>query len=232
MTSIKEREKNLFNATDTLAQFYDEIESFLDILFREMSREGYSLKGERLRSGTFTNRNLTRRLLASTTVMYFKGAEEPEEGAEGEEEEEGAAEAKKAAKIEIPIAPALRLPFVAVWLFSPRSVPTVRTLSPPQLLMGAFGKFTFVDKGSGNVAKPESPALAVTNLANISVLPSAKAGDIVPRNCWKPKRMSRYRMEAELVAFEARRLLNVDSQAEIKKIADRLIGFCKGRKRR
>ena len=38
MKSIEEREKNLFNATDTIAQFYDEIESFLDILFGKMGR--------------------------------------------------------------------------------------------------------------------------------------------------------------------------------------------------
>ena len=38
MLNIEEREQNLFNATDTIAQFYDEIETFLAILFGHMER--------------------------------------------------------------------------------------------------------------------------------------------------------------------------------------------------
>ena len=41
MNSIEEREQNLYNATDTLAQFYDEIESFMDLLFSNMERLGF-----------------------------------------------------------------------------------------------------------------------------------------------------------------------------------------------
>ena len=72
MTSIEEREKNLYNATDTLAQFYDEIESFMGILSGKMERLGYPASEERLRSGTFGIRNLPRRLLASAMVMFVK----------------------------------------------------------------------------------------------------------------------------------------------------------------
>ena len=70
--SIEDREKNLFNATDTLAQFYDEIESFTDILSGKMERKGYPSSEEQLRSGTFGIRNLPRRLLASAMVMFVK----------------------------------------------------------------------------------------------------------------------------------------------------------------
>jgi len=70
MSGIEEREKNLYNATDTLAQFYDEIESFMDILSGSMERLGFPANAERLRSGTFTVRNLPRRLLASVLVIY------------------------------------------------------------------------------------------------------------------------------------------------------------------
>ena len=73
MFSIEEREQNLFNATDTMAQCYDEIETFLIILFGHMERAGYATKSERLRSGTVTMRNLTRRLLATAMVVYVKG---------------------------------------------------------------------------------------------------------------------------------------------------------------
>ena len=60
MASIDDKEQNLFNATETLAQFYDEIESFLSILFSQMERAGFYTKAERLRSGTFTVNNLSR----------------------------------------------------------------------------------------------------------------------------------------------------------------------------
>ena len=78
MTSIEEREKNLFNATDTLAQFYDEIESFMGILSGKMERLGYPASEERLRSGTFGIRNLPRRLLASAMVMFVKASTTPQ----------------------------------------------------------------------------------------------------------------------------------------------------------
>jgi len=44
MKSLKQREQNLFNATETMAQFYDEIESFLSILYSSMEREGFAVK--------------------------------------------------------------------------------------------------------------------------------------------------------------------------------------------
>ena len=59
MSSIEDREKNLYNATDTLAQFYDEIESFMGILSGRMERLGFPASEERLRSGTFGVRKFT-----------------------------------------------------------------------------------------------------------------------------------------------------------------------------
>ena len=88
MTSIEEREKNLYNATDTLAQFYDEIESFMGILSGKMERLGYPASEERLRSGTFGIRNLPRRLLASAMVMFVKSIDDTAEDDETEEEPE------------------------------------------------------------------------------------------------------------------------------------------------
>ncbi len=85
MTTIDEKERNLFNATETLGQFYDEIESFLDILYSNMRRAGFSAKGERLRSGTITVKNLSRRLLATATSIYFQGVGDEEENVEDDE---------------------------------------------------------------------------------------------------------------------------------------------------
>ena len=87
MKSLEQREQNLFNATETMAQFYDEIESFLSILYSSMEREGFAVKTERLRSGTFTVKNLTRRLLATASVMYIKGSAKLADIDEEEEDE-------------------------------------------------------------------------------------------------------------------------------------------------
>jgi len=73
MSTIDEREQNLHNATDTLAQFYDEIESFMDLLFGQHGGvSAFPTKAERLRPGTFTIANLPRRLLASAFVIYVQ----------------------------------------------------------------------------------------------------------------------------------------------------------------
>jgi hypothetical protein len=111
MISIDDKERNLFNATEILAQFYDEIESFLSILFSQMGRAGCNAKAERLRSGTFTVNNLSRRLLATATVVYIRGESDDEEILDEEEieNEEQAATAKE--KGELPITPELQIPF-------------------------------------------------------------------------------------------------------------------------
>ena len=114
MLSIEEREKNLFNATDTLAQFYDEIETFLAILFGHMKRAGYTSKGDRLRSGTSGIRNLTRRLLATAIVVYVKGGGSEDTLDDEEEQDDEDQDAGKGGKAEILISAATRVPFVQI----------------------------------------------------------------------------------------------------------------------
>jgi hypothetical protein len=228
MTSIEEREKNLYNATDTLAQFYDEIESFMGILSGKMERLGYPASEERLRSGTFGIRNLPRRLLASAMVMYVKGIEDAVEDDEPEEEEpesEGG-ETAKVGKQELTITPDLRIPFVSLFLFPPKTIPSVRTLESPQLLLGALGNMRFVEKKTGQASNLESPSLALSNLVQVPVSPDSKVGNTVRVGCWRPKAMRRYKLEATLVGFEARRLLEIDAEEKIGEIADKLAAFC------
>src|SRR5687767_324721 len=91
MLSIDEREQNLFRATAAMAQFYEEVESFLRILKDRMEEKEFG-SVPRMRSGTFSYTNLTRRLLATATIMYFRGAddqdlEEEDVAEEGEEDE-------------------------------------------------------------------------------------------------------------------------------------------------
>jgi hypothetical protein len=230
MTSIEEREKNLCNATDTLAQFYDEIESFMDILSGKMERRGYPASEERLRSGTLGIRNLPRRLLASAMVMFVnkeKGIEDTAEDDEADEElEKEGGEIFKPGKKELTITPDLRIPFVSLFLFSPKTIPSVRTLESPQLLLGALGNMRFVEKKTGEPGNPASPLLALSNLVQIRVPPDSKVGGTVRVDCGG-KAMGRYRLEAALVRFESRRLLEIDSEEKIGEIADKLAEFCK-----
>ena len=146
MLSIEEREKNLFNATDTLAQFYDEIETFLAILFGHMKRAGYTSKGDRLRSGTSGIRNLTRRLLATAIVVYVKGGGSEDTLDDEEEQDDEDQDAGKGGKAEILISAATRVPFVQIFLFAPKAIPNAKTLSSPTLYYGALGNLAFVDK--------------------------------------------------------------------------------------
>jgi len=226
MTTLEDKEQNLFNATDTLAQFYDEIESFLDILYSNMERAGYAAKGERLRSGTSTPHNLTRRLLATATVFYIKGIGEAEEEDEDESEEEGDGGAATVAKAEVPITPDLRIPFVRVRLFDPNTIPSVRTLSAPTLAIGCVGQMSFVDKRTGEPAQPDAPALSVSNLANIRVPRPGKHGDPVTVNCWRPARMKKFNMVGKLIGFQIRPLLELDSQEKIRELSQQLVRLC------
>ena len=113
MLNIKEREQNLFNATDTMAQFYDEIETFLAILFGHMERAGYATKSDRLRSGTFTMRNLTRRLLATAMVVYVKGIGSEDTLDDEEEQDDEDQDTEKGGKAEISIQETTRIPSCA-----------------------------------------------------------------------------------------------------------------------
>ena len=228
MTSVEEREKNLFNATDTLAQFYDEIESFMGILSGKMERLGFPKSAERLRSGTFGIHNLSRRLLASAMVMFVKGIDDTAEDDEPEEEPENeGGEIAKAGKEELTITPELRIPFVSLFLFSPKTIPTVQTLESPQLLLGALGNMRFVEKKQGQPGNLESPSLALSNLVQVPVSPGSKVGDTVRVDCWRPKAMRRYKLEVTLVGFESRRLLEIDTEDKIGEIADKLAAFCR-----
>ena len=226
MLNIEEREQNLFNATDTMAQFYDEIETFLAILFGHMERAGYATKSDRLRSGTFTMRNLTRRLLATAMVVYAKGVGSEDTLDDDEEQDDEDQDTEKGGKAEISIQEATRIPFVQISLFAAKTIPSVRTLSSPMLYCGAMGDLTFVDKKTGAPAKPESPALTISNLANIRLGGAPKQGDAIEVRCGKPSRMRRYKLRGRLVGFETRRLLEIDSQEKIQELAEHLIGFC------
>lgn len=231
MRSIQEREQNLFNATDTLAQFYEEVESFFDILSNKMEREGFTVNAERLRPGTFTLNNLHRRLIGSISVIYIKGATEgvdEEEELEDEEVVEDGVQNAKAAigKAEVRITQDLCIPFAFLSLFTPRNIPSVRNLSSPMLYVGAIGKPTFLERKTGKDATPEDPVLSLSSLVNMRLKSDKKAGDKVLIPCWRPSRMRKYELEARLLAFEGQPLLAIDSQEKIAEIAKKLSSFC------
>ena len=130
----------------------------MGILSGKMERLGYPASEERLRSGTFGIRNLPRRLLASAMVMFVKSIDDTAEDDEPEEEPENeGGEVVKAGKQELTITPDLKIPFVSLFLFSPNTIPSVRTLKSPQLLLGAVGNMRFVEKKTGQPSNLESP---------------------------------------------------------------------------
>lgn len=228
MSSIEEREQNLFNATATLAQFYDEIEGFMDLLFGSMERAGFSAKAERLRSGTFTIGNLPRRLLASATVIYVRDVGEHDDGVDDDVDDEANGEGPETAgmgKAELAITPDLRIPFASLYLYRPKTIPSVHSLEPPRLLVGALGSMRFLERKTGQPVVPESPSLALSNLVQIPIGPESKVGSEVHVRCWRPKAMKRFTMEATIVAVEGLRLLEVDSQEKIQAIAKKLEQF-------
>lgn len=228
MASIDEKERNLFNATETLGQFYDEIESFLGILYSQMERVGFSAKAERLRSGTFTVKNLSRRLLASATVIYIRGVGDDEEIVDDEElenEDDEEVVSAKLGKAELAITPGLHIPFAHIALFEPKTIPTARTLDSPTLCIGAIGDMSFVDKKTGQPAEPDSPVMTLSNLANIRLKSKHKPGDSIRINVGKPARMKKYRLVGKIIGFESMRLLEFDSQEKIRSLADKLATF-------
>ena len=68
--------------------------------------------------------------------------------------------------------------------------------------------------------------MALSNLVQVPVSPGGKVGDTLRVGCWRPKAMRRYKLEATLVGFETRRLLEVDAEEKIGEIADKLAAFC------
>jgi len=224
--SIEEREQNLFNALDTLAQFYDEIESFLGILYGYMERAGFAVKIERLRSGTFVVKNLTRRLLATTSVMYIKDAGKLDEVEDEEEEEVAATEEKPGKDTDVIISRDTRIPLLTIHLFTPRTIPTAHNLSSPLLLAGAMGNVQFLDRKTNTPSSEDSHPIGLSNLGQIHLKPSHHIGSQLGIRCWKPKSMHNYKIQGTLVGFESIRLLEIDSQESIKKVADKLVGYC------
>lgn len=232
MSTIKQREQNLFNATETMAQFYDEIESFLSILHGNMEREGFAIKTERLRSGTFIVKNLTRRLLATASVMYIKDSAKLGEIDE-EEEDEGVEIGEKPSKdTDVTITKDTKIPLLTIHMFNPRTIPTAHTLSSPLLLIGAIGDLEFADKKTGKISDANSHTIGLSNLGQIQLKPDNKVGSPAGIQCWKPKKMRNFKVQGKLIGFESMKLLETDSQEKIKQIAQTLVSYCgeKGRK--
>lgn len=224
MKTIDEKEQNLFNATDTLAQFYGEIETFMSIFTNCMEKNGYSLKAERLRPGTMYIKNLTRRLLGSAMVLYAKGAGMEDEGLEDEDIED--VESEELEDGEVSLSESAKIPFAMVWLFGGHSIPTADSLNSPLFITGTLGNFSFFDKKSDELTRLDDPVLSINNLVQVRVKPSQKVHDKILQNCWKPKRMKRYRLEAELLNLTSYRLLEIDSQEKIRNIAQELAARC------
>jgi hypothetical protein len=226
MKSIEEREQNLFNATDTLAQFYDEIESFLDILYGCMERAGFAIRTERLRSGTLAVKNLTRRLLATVSVMYLKDAGKQSEVEDEDEEEIAETEEKPSKDTTVTLTADTRIPLLTIHLFTPRTIPTAHALSSPLLLVGAIGNIPFLDKKTDTPSTAESHTMGLSNLGQIQLKPGNHVGSQLGIRCWKPKSMLNYRAQGTLLGFESMKLLEIDSQERVKHIADKLVGYC------
>lgn len=226
MKSLEEREQNLFNATETMAQFYDEIESFLSILYSCMEREGFAVKTERLRSGTFTVKNLTRRLLATASIMYIKDSARPADIDE-EEEDEGIEIVEKDAKdTDVTIMRNTKIPLLTIHMFNPKTIPTAHTLSSPLLLIGAISDIQFANRRTGEFSTEESHTIGLSNLGQILLKPGYQVGSTIGISCWKPKSMRNFKIVGKLIAFESIKLFEIDSQDKIKQIAAKLAGFC------
>ncbi len=211
-----------------MAQFYDEIENFLTILGSEMERKGFFIKTERLRSGTFTVKNLTRRLLASASIMYIKdstGEGEIEE-VDVDDDEGIEAEEKLGKDTDVTITKDMIIPLLSVHLFNPKTIPTAHTLSSPELLIGAIGNIEFVDRKTGNISDAASHTMGLSNLGQIYLKPKSHVGNTLSIRCWNPKPMKKFKVQSKLVGFESIKLLEIDNQEKIKEIAEKLSGYC------
>lgn len=226
MKSLEQREQNLFNAIETMAQFYDEIESFLSIFYSSMEREGFAVKTERLRSGTFTVKNLTRRMLASASVMYIKDSAKLTDIEEEEEDEGVEIEEKHGKDTDVTITRDTKIPLLTIHIFKPRTIPTAHTLSSPLLLIGAIGDMQFADRKTGEVSKEDSHTIGLSNLGQIHLKPGNQIGSPAGIRCWKPKKIKNFKIVGKLIGFEIIKLLEIDSQDKIKQIAAKLAGYC------
>jgi len=226
MNTLEHREQNLFNATETMAQFYDEIESFLSILYSSMERAGFAIKNERLRSGTFAVKNLTRRMLATASIMYIRNNAKLGEIDEEEEDESAEMEGKPAKDTDVTITKDSKIPLLTIHLFNPATIPTAHTLSSPLLLIGAIGNIQFIDKKTDEVSNAESHTIGLSNLGQIQLKPGNQIGNSISIRCWKPKKMRNYKIVGKLIGFESLKLLEIDSQDKIKQVAAKLAEYC------
>ena len=225
--SIEDREKNLFNATDTLAQFYDEIESFTDILSGKMEKKGYPSSEERPKVGYVWHSQSTCRLLASAMVMFVKDTDDAAEDDEPDEEPENeGVEAAKVGKKELTITRDLKIPFVSLFLFTPKTIPSVQTLESPQLLLVAAGTCASLRRGRGSRATWSRPRWHSVISCRFPSLPTAKSGMLSALTARRLKAMRKYNLEATLIGFESHRLLELDTEEKIGEIADKLAAFC------
>ena len=226
MNTLDHREQNLFNSTETITQFYDEIESFLSILYSNMERAGFAVKNERLRSGTFAVKNLTRRLLATASIMYIRDNAKFGEIDDEEEDESTEMEGKPAKDTDVTITKDSKIPLLTIHLFNPKTIPTAHTLSSPLLLIGAIGNMQFLDRKTDGVSPAESHTIGLSNLGQIQLKPGNQVGSSLGIRCWKPKKMRNYKIVGKLIGFESLKLLEIDSQDKIKQIAAKLAKYC------
>lgn len=222
MTSGEAKELNLFNATDTMAQFYEEIESFLSIMHREMEKLEYPTKAERLRPGTFTSKNLARRLLGSIMSIYVADDQAEGEDVEADTEDEEEDSSVGLTRKEIEISKDLKIPFTCVWLFDSKRTPKVDELKSPLLLSGQISEFSFTDKKSGEPAVPDRASLALSNLVQLSVKDIHRDGSIITMNCWRPKPMRKHKLVAKISRYLKQPLLQIDNQEKIRQVAQRI----------
>jgi hypothetical protein len=195
-----------------------------------MAKLDFPNKAERLRPGTFTTKNLVRRLPATITTIYIpriqeEDVEDEEEEEEGDEGDESGDTSTKLAKKEIQITSDLKIPFSCIWLFEPRKIPTASSLASPLLLSGVISNMTFVDKKTEETATSESHSLSLSNLVQLPIKDGNKKDSVVSMNCWRPKVMKRYRLRAKLLEFASQPLLEIDSQEKIRQVAQKIAGI-------
>jgi hypothetical protein len=220
MAAIEKREAKLFEATHVVAQFYDELECFMDILIDGMGRNDFGTFAERLHCGTFVHKNLPRRLLSAVTLVFFRGAV-CGQGEEGEEEEVDRAENRT-----IAVTKDLKVPFATFWLFRPMSVPCIRTLESPRLLLGVLGNFSLVERRNRSRVLSKNVSLSLGNFVQLCPAPGNKAGDFLEARCVRPKTMQRYCLQAELRSIESHRLLELESHERVNALSRRLALLC------
>ena len=69
-----------------------------------------------------------------------------------------------------------KIPFAHISLFTPDTIPSVRTLSSPVLHCGAIGEISLVEKKTSKPAKSESSSMSLSNLTNFRFTSARKKG--------------------------------------------------------